>query len=208
MKGRSIAFIVVLSAFCVTAPAAVAQTLEVTPHLGLHMPVGLLLEGRDQTDNSFVRRRQLGATSIGARLALNALPRFTMEMAASYSPGLVAVTDRDATVDLGGHVFMGHLKGLYRFAKSESGWSFWGGGGPGIVSRYGEGWVGTRGTTDVAAVIAGKARLGKLNSNKAFILAIEDYITRAAFQNTNTSARARIHHDVVYSFGMSIPIAK
>lgn len=184
------------------------QRIDITPHFGMHMPVGLLLEGRDQTDNSFVRRRQLGAISIGARFTLHATERFHLESNTTYSPSLVAVTDRTRTVDLGGRVFMGHLKGLYRFAQVESGWSFWGGTGFGLVSRHGEGWAGMKGTTDAAVVLAGKARLAKLNSSKSFILAIEDYVTRAAFQNTNASASPRIHHDVVYSFGMSIPLTR
>jgi hypothetical protein len=172
------------------------------------MPVGLLLEGRDQTDNSFVRRRQLGAISIGARLTLRATERFHLESNTTYSPSLVAITDRSTTVDLRGRVVMGHIKGLYRMAKIPSGWSFWGGAGVGVVSRHGEGWNGMNGTTDAALVLAGKARLGRLNSDKSFILAVEDHVTRAAFGNTNASARPRIHHDVVYSFGMSIPLMR
>jgi hypothetical protein len=174
----------------------------------MHLPVGLLLEGRDQNDNSFVRRRQLGAISVGARLTLRVHDRVSLETNSTYSPGLVAITDRTRTVDLGGRVFMGNIKALYRFAETQSRWSFWGGSGVGVVSRYGEGWDGTTGTTDAALVLAGKARLRRLNSNKAFILAVEDYVTRAAFRNTNASASPRIHHDVVYSFGMSIPLSK
>ncbi len=207
MKGGRIAVISLFAAACLT-PQLDAQTVEFVPHFGLHMPVGLLMEGRDQTDNSFVRRRQLGATSVGARLAIRPNARLSIETNATYSPGLVAITDRDATVDLGGRVLMGNIKGMYRFARSKSGWSFFGGSGVGLVSRHGDGWANTAGTTDFAIVFAGKARLGKLNSNKAFILAIEDYVTRAAFRGTNASAEPRIHHDVVYSFGMAIPLTK
>jgi hypothetical protein len=207
MKGGRIALIAVVAA-CVAPSATHAQKAEVTPHLGMHMPVGLLLEGRDQTDNSFVRRRQLGAISIGARFTVLLHERFAIESNTTYSPGLVAITDRDRTVDLGGRVFMGHVKGLFRIAQTESRWSFWAGSGVGLVSRHGDGWDGTGGTTDAALVLAGKARLRRLNSNKAFILAVEDYVTRAAFLNTNASASPRIHHDFVYSFGMSIPLTR
>ena len=207
MKGGRIAIIAVVAA-CVAPPVTHAQTVEVTPHFGMHMPVGLLLEGRDQTDNSFVRRRQLGAISIGARFTVLLHERFALESNTTYSPGLVAITDRDRTVDLGGRVLMGHVKGLFRVAQTESRWSFWAGSGVGLVSRHGDGWDGTGGTTDAALVLAGKARLRRLNSNKAFTLAVEDYVTRAAFLNTNASASPRIHHDFVYSFGMSIPLTR
>jgi hypothetical protein len=207
MKRGSIA-VVAVAAACIAAPSVNAQTLEFTPHVGMHMPVGLLLEGRDENDNSYARRRQLGAISIGARLTLRATEWLNIEGNGTYSPSLVAITDRTRTVDLGGRVLMGNLKAMYRFAEIPSGWSFWGGAGAGVVGRHGEGWNGTAGTTDAALVLAGKARLGKLNSSKAFILAIEDYVTRAAFQNTNASADPRIHHDVVYSFGMAIPLTR
>lgn len=207
MKGGSIAVLAV-AVTCLATPRLNAQTVEVTPHVGMHMPVGLLLEGRDQTDNTYARRRQLGAISIGARVTLRATASFSLEGNGTLSPSLVAITDSVRTVDLGGRVLMGSLKAMYRFSEIPSGWSFWGGAGAGIVGRNGDGWNGTRGTTDAALVLAGKARLGKLNSSKAFILAIEDYVTRASFGNTNASAQPRIHHDVVYSFGMAIPLTK
>ena len=206
MKLVTLAFIAV-AALAVTDTAR-GQKIEITPHLGMHMAVGLLLEGRDVTDNSFVRRRQLGAVTLGARFTLHATDRFHIESNTTYSPGLVAVTDREQTVDLRGRVFMGHVKGLYRFAQIEDSWSFWVGTGMGVVSRHGDGWSGMRGTTDAALVLAGKARLARLDSNKSFVLAIEDYVTRAAFENTNATANPRIHHDVVYSFGMSIPLTR
>ncbi|HEX6066826.1 MAG TPA: hypothetical protein VFZ04_21470 [Longimicrobiales bacterium] len=199
--------VIALAAFA-GADVAQSQTIEITPHLGMHMPVGLLLEGRDETDNSFVRRRQLGAITVGARFTLHATERFHLESNTTYSPSLVAITDRTQTVDLRGRVFMGHVKALYRFAQISSGWSFWGGTGLGVVSRHGDGWADMRGTTDAALVLAGKARLARLNSSKSFVLAVEDYVTRAAFENTNASTSPRIHHDVVYSFGMSIPLTR
>lgn len=206
---RSIALAAFLVTACALPRTSPAQTVEFVPHFGLHMPVGLLVEGRDQTDDSFYRRRQLGAASIGMRLALRPSARFSVEATTAYSPGLVAVTDRDATVDLGGRVFLGNVKGMFRFARSsEHGWAFFAGSGVGLVNRHGAGWAGTHGTTDFAVVFAGKARLRKLNSNKAFILAIEDYVTRASFTGINADAAPRIHHDVVYSFGMAIPLTR
>lgn len=205
---RVLAAVVLTCSLGLVTSSAWAQQVVLTPHIGMHMPVGLLLEGRDQTDDSFLRLRQLGAISVGARLTLQASQRFQLESAGTYTPGLVAVTDHTRTVDLRGRVFMTHVKGLYRFARIDSGWSFWGGSGVGLVSRHGEGWDGLAGTTDAALVLAGKARMARVNSNKSFILAVEDYVTRAAFENTNTSARPRTHHDVVYSFGMSIPLTR
>lgn len=208
MKGCVVVTIAAAIA-CVIPDSLTAQSWEVTPHVGLHTAVGLLLEGRDPTDNSLLRRRQLGATSIGVRLAFRTAGRLGFETNATYSPSLIAITDREATRDLGGRVFMGNIKALYRVAGDmrKGDWTFHAGPGVGVVHRYGEGWNGTDGTTDLAMVLAGRGRLARLNSNKAFIFTIEDYVTRAAFR-TNAEAEPRIHHDVVYSLGMSIPLAR
>jgi hypothetical protein len=196
-------------ALCHMPKAATAQTFEITPNLGMHMPLGLLMEGTDPVDNSLLRRRQLGAVTIGGRIALRT-PRITIESSGTFSPGLVAITDREATRDLTSLVFMGNVKALYRIAgqMQHGHWSFHAGPGMGVLHRYGEGWDDTAGTTDVAFVMAGRARLARLNSNKAFMFTVEDYVTRAAFRGSIEDARPRMHHDVIYSFGMSIPISR
>ena len=210
MKAGSIVVLAcAVIAVCAAPAIATAQTLEFTPHFGMHVPVGLLMEGVDQTDNSFIKRRQLGATSIGARVSLRTAGAFIFESSATYSPSLVAITDRDRTVDLHGRVFMGNLKALVRLHGERRGpWSFYAGPGMGVVHRHGEGWAGTKGLTDAALVLAGRARLGQLKSNKAFIFTVEDYVTRAAFAGTTEQSEPRIHHDVVYSFGMSFPLTR
>ena len=112
--------------------------------------------------------------------------------------------------DLGSRVFMGNVKTLFRVAgKMQHGhWSFHAGPGVGVVHRFGEGWNDTGGTTDVAFVMAGRGRLARLHSAKAFIFTVEDYVTSAAFRGSVADAQPRMHHDVVYSFGMSITITR
>jgi hypothetical protein len=196
-------------ALCHMPKNAAAQTFEITPNFGMHMPVGLLMEGTDPADNSLLRRRQLGALTIGARIALRA-SRVTIESSGTFSPGLVAITDREATRDLGSRVFMGNVKTLFHLAGQSQGghWSFHAGPGVGVVHRFGEGWNDTAGTTDVALVIAGRGRLARLSSSKAFVFTVEDYVTRAAFRGSIGDAQPRMHHDVVYSFGMAIPVSR
>ncbi len=209
MKRASLLLAGCAIALCHLPKAATAQTFEITPSFGMHMPVGLLAEGTDPADNSLLRRRQLGALAIGSRIALRAA-RFTIESSGTFSPGLVAITDRDATRDLTSFVFMGNVKALYRIAgKTERGhWSFHAGPGVGMLHRSGDGWDGTSGTTDVAFVMAARGRLGRLSSDKAFIFNVEDYVTRAAFRGSIGDLGPRMHHDVIYSVGMSIPISR
>lgn len=209
MKG-GITVLMAVAALAASADRADAQTIELAPNFGMHMPIGLLMEGTDPADNSLARRRQLGATSIGARLSVRTAGRLTFETSATYSPGLVAITDRTRTQDLGGRVLMANAKILYRIHGEMAGGavSLHAGSGLGVVHRYGEGWSGTAGTTDGAVIIAGRGRLSRLNSDKAFIFTVEDYVTRAAFRGTNAEAAPRVHHDVVYSFGISIPLMR
>jgi hypothetical protein len=209
--GVRTAVIFAATALLLVPHSAAAQNFEFVPHLGMHMPVGLLLEGKDLTDNeSLARRRQLGATSIGARVAFRTSGRFTIETSATYSPSLVAITDHERTQDLGSRVLMSNAKVLYHVAgeRGRGRWSFHAGPGVGIVHRYGEGWTGASGTTDMAIVLAGRGRLATVDSNKAFLFTVEDYVTRAAFRGTNADADPRIHHDVIYSLGFSIPLTR
>lgn len=207
--GRSTVYAVLLAAGLMPG-AARAQVLEVSPTVGMYIPVGLLVEGHDITDNSFVRRRQLGALLIGASLGLRPTRTLGVEATATYSPTMVAITDRDSTLDISGNVLMASLRGVARvsgrFARGS--WGFYVSPGVGLVRRHGVAWSDSRGTTDAAVVLAGGARLGRLNSAKAFRFDVTNYVTRASFDHSTERSAPRIHHDVVWSFGIALPITR
>jgi hypothetical protein len=183
-----------------------AQMVELTPHTGMYTPVGLLVEGVAETDNSFVRRKQLGSLMIGTRMTMRANHTFGLEGSLAYSPSLVAITDRDQTVDVGGAVTFASIRPVLRVhgTAARGMWSFHLAPGVGLVHRSGSAWNGTSGTTDRAFVLAGGWRLGR--SRSAFRFDIEDYITRAAFHDASVRSAPRLHHDVIWSFGLSIPM--
>ena len=185
-----------------------AQMVEFTPHTGMYTPVGLLVEGVAETDNSFFRRKQLGSLMIGTRMALRANHTFGLEGSLAYTPSLVAITDRDQTVDVGGAVTLASLRPVLRVhgRVAQGMWSFHLAPGVGLVHRSGSAWNGTGGTTDRAFVLAAGWRLGR--SNSAFRFDIEDYITRAAFRDASVLSAPRLHHDVIWSFGLSIPMTR
>ena len=204
--GRAIFVLLILASF--QPQTARAQQFEFTPNIGMYIPVGLLVEGRDITDNSFVRRRQLGALIIGARIGTHPTRTFGVEGSATFSSTMVAITDRDSTLDISANVIMASARGVARVsgAFARGAWGFYVSPGVGLVRRNGTAWSSTAGTTDGALVLAAGARLGRLNSSKAFRFDVENYITRAAFHHPTTESRPRIHHDVVWSLGMSLPI--
>lgn len=187
-----------------------AQVVEITPHAGMYTPVGVLVKGVAASDNSFFRRKQLGAVMVGARMTMRAGHTFGLESSLAYSPSQVAVTDRERTVDIGSPVTLASIRPVVRvngkIARGE--WSFHLAPGVGLVHRSGSAWTGTSGTTDGAFVLAGGWRLGRANSAKAFRFDIEDYITRAAFRDATVHSEPRIHHDIVWSFGLSIPVTR
>ena len=185
-----------------------AQIVEFTPHTGMYTPVGLLVEGVAETDNSFFRRKQLGSLMIGTRMALRANHTLGLEGSLAYTPSLVAITDRDQTVDVGGAVTFASLRPVLRVhgRVAQGMWSFHLAPGVGLVHRSGSAWNGTGGTTDRAFVLAAGWRLGR--SNSAFRFDIEDYITRAAFRDASVLSAPRLHHDVIWSFGLSIPMTR
>jgi hypothetical protein len=187
-----------------------AQVFEVTPHFGMYTPVGLLVKGVDATDESRFQRRQLGGVMIGGRMALRTNHTFGLEASAAFAPAQVAITDRSRTVDLGGSVTFASVRSVVRVHGSVKGgeWSFHLGPGAGVVHRAGAAWDQTNGATDGALVLTGGGRLGRLNSGKAFRFDVEDYVTRAAFHDGTVLSEARVHHDVIWSFGMSIPLTR
>ena len=184
------------------------QEIEVTPSIGMYIPVGLLVEGHDVTDNSAVRRRQLGALLIGASIGLNTTRTLGIELSGTYSPTMVAITDRDSTLDISAGVLMASLRGVARVSGkfSRGRWGFYVAPGIGVVRRHGVAWSESAGTTDRAVVLAGGARLGKLNSSRAFRFDVTNYITRASFEHSTERSPPRIHHDVVWSFGVALPV--
>lgn len=209
MTGRGKLLLVACAAFLVPG-AARAQVIEITPKVGMYIPVGLLVEGRDITDNSFVRRRQLGALLIGASIGLRPTRTLGVEVVGSYVPTMVAITDRDSTLDIRSNVMMASIRGVARVSgkMSRGEWGFFVAPGIGVVRRHGVAWSESAGTTDRALVIAGGARLGKLNSSSAFRFDVTDYITRASFEHSTERSAPRIHHDVVWSFGIAVPITR
>ena len=210
MSGIQRAAIALLFVMAFQPTSATAQQFEFTPNIGMYIPVGLLVEGRDVTDDSFVRRRQLGALIIGARLGTRPTRTFGVETSATYSSTLVAITDRDSTLDIKSNVLLASVRGVARvsgtFARGE--WGFYVAPGVGVVRRNGVAWNSTQGTTDGAIVLAAGARLGRLRSAKAFRFGVENYITRADFDHSTTESPPRIHHDVVWSFGIAMPLGQ
>lgn len=172
--------------------------------------MGVLVDGTDPRDNSHFRRRQLGALSTGARLALRANSMFGVESSFMFSPSQVAITDRLHTVDIAGPVALASVRGVFKvngeIAKGR--WSFHLAPGIGLVHRYGDAWAGSSSFTDMAYVVAAGWRLGRLHSSRAFRFDIEDYVTRFSFNHPETPTNARLHHDVMWSFGLAIPVTR
>lgn len=189
--------------------SANAQKVEFTPVLGMYTPMGLLVEGRDPVDNSLFRRRQLGALSTGARIGLRTSNMFGIESSFMISPSQVAITDRTRTTDIAGPVALASIRGVFKVngELGQGAWSFHLAPGLGVVHRYGSAWQSSSSQTDRAYVLAAGWRLGRLHSDRAFRFDVEDYVTRFSFNNSDTQpTSARLHHDVMWSFGLAIPV--
>lgn len=182
------------------------RRFETTPVLAMYLPVGVLMDGIDRMDRTPMRRRQIGAASVGARLAWRTNRTFGLEGSLIYAPSLVAVTDESTTRDLGGRVLLMSARAVVRTRESSGGWAFHAAPGLGLVNRHGPAWSRTSGTTDVAAVLAAGLRLRVPELRGSFRFELEDYVTRTGFDHPRESSRSSVHHDMLWSFGYVIPL--
>ncbi|MBI4544919.1 MAG: hypothetical protein HY703_06985 [Gemmatimonadetes bacterium] len=189
----------------VLAPSSV---FEVSPHVGLYVSVGALVDEPARGAVGEDRRRHVGSPVVGARMALRTNRLLRLEGSVGYSAGLVAVTDSASTRDWGAGVAFASLRGLLgiRSPARRGQWSIHGLSGIGVVSRHGAAWSGTRGTTDAALVVGAGAGLSLARSRGNFRLELEDYITEAEFARAGGRTRGRVHHDILWSIGFSYPL--
>jgi hypothetical protein len=187
------------------APSRVAAQLEISPALGIYMPVGALIE--DDVSNGGEVRRQLGAPLIAFRLTAWPRARLRLEGSAAFSPSQVAVSRAGSTADFASGVMLASARAVVAIGSRTATWAFHAGAGLGVVSRGGSVWADTRGTTAPVAVLAAGARTGVRQTSLAIRLELEDYVASAQLdRGLPTETRARIHHDLLWSLGISVPV--
>jgi hypothetical protein len=179
-------------------PTSQAITLELTPFLGMYVPLGSLVA------DSMVRLRPVGALAAGSRIAAVWSERFALEGSIVWSPNLVAQSDWKQTLDLEGGFWAASLKARVRIAspQHELVWSV----SPGValLQRYGSAWRDLFGTADVGLVLGGAARYHAGNSLE-LVFDFENYVTRTGYvDRSGLHYGGHLHHDLIWSVGATI----
>jgi len=191
-------------------PAA-AQTditparIEITPTIGMYVPVGVLIKG--DVANGGETRQQVAAGLIGFRIAAWPTRRLGLEGGVTFSPSQVAVSSSTGTTDVTGSVVLANARAVVALSPRAALWAFHVGAGAGVVRRAGSAWQTTFGGTAPALVLAFGARSRMRRSAVAMRLELEDYILFDQFdQGAPNQTGARVHHDITWSLGVTVPI--
>jgi hypothetical protein len=190
------------------APEIPVQTQarwEITPHLGMYIPTGLLTTDVGSPNGEF--RRQVMTGGLGARAALRIAKRLRLEAAAFYSRSMVAIADNSEVVDVPAGVLMASAGTVLQVGGTHrGGWNLHLAPGVGVIVRHGAAWKGSSGNIDPAFVMAGGARAPLGKSGMAFRIDVQDYMSRAQFVTPESgTTRGRVLHDLVLTTGVVIP---
>lgn len=223
---RSVARVLVaacLAPMVLTSPAKAQQAgrIEVTPVVGLYLPVGTLIEVVDPGSGLGVKFEQQTAFTVGGRVAYWLSPQVALEGAVGYVPGDIKLTivgtgqTPDPSQTEGGRVlaFSGRVR--YRVAAGRPAFHVLG--GVSVVSRYGNLWdllqqngITITGRTDVGAVLGVSLSL-PVSPGFDFRADIEDHVHQAKFtlddgMNPPENTDSRWQNDLVLSVGLAIQL--
>ena len=180
--------------------------VRLSPVLALSLPFG-----GPFINESYLHKQQVTSAILGARVEVAVKPFLGFEVGLGAGRGLVAVRDSTNRVrDIPATVYLSSAKAvLWVNPHIKDGIVMHVASGLGFIGRTGRAWRDTRPSGIVPAwVVAfgGDARLSRRGPLE-FRFELEDYISTAQFNvGLPTQTRALLHHDIVWSLGISFPI--
>jgi hypothetical protein len=192
----------------VVGPASAAAQVELVPAIGFYNPIGGWTQQEDDGTGYPPLRRQLGTAIFALRLSVPLSSRVAVQAGFGVTPSQVAVSTASGTVDINAGVYLGSARVQFTAATFTDGpkhdrvrWDFLLGLGAAVVHRAGTAWENTSGVTAPALVLEGGFAVGM------FRLMLEDYVSWAQFNGGQPNqTRARMHHDLVGSFGFTLKL--
>ena len=183
-------------------PANATAQLMLTPILGVYVPIANLYE----VPGSIGTAKQKTSFIGGARLMVSASGKLGIEGGVLYGPAGISVTTTAGTVSRSANITLAHLRLVYVLNSEWAAVNVYIAGGAALVKRGGEAFQDVEGLTDVGGNLA-LGTIFRLGSAFRARLEIEDYIyqTEFTFPDGETSG-PRLQNDVVFTFGVSIPI--
>jgi hypothetical protein len=162
-------------------------------------------------DERSLHKQQVTSAILSARLDYTATMSLGVEWGVSAGRGLVAVRDSNNSVhDIPGTILLSNLKGvLWLNPKIKNGIMVHVASGMGLIGRSGKVWQDTKPKGISPAWVIGLGGNAKLTPKGPveFRFELEDYVSQAQFNvGLPTQTRALLHHDLVWSLGLSFPI--
>lgn len=203
----------------VFAPATgLAQQTDVGLNIAFYVPFGSLVEsGVKSSPATFYQQRLQATPALGGNITVWTSDHIGFSASFSVSPADVAVTDTTGTHDHSSTVVLAGARVIYAFTpllfKPPAGhreipWSFYVGGGLGVVSRSGSVWTYSSGLTAPALLLDVGVRTA-MGGRSILRFDVEDYISQAQFdKGLPTETESRIHHDFLFSITLSYRVKR
>lgn len=186
-----------------TGPLRAQAQAEFGIRGGLYLPVGAVIE-QGAAGSKLLQKHQLGAGFLAILGKARVVGRLAVEGDLVFSPSMVAVRDSTGVRDRSAPVVLASLRTVLALGSSRSAFA---GTGIGVVRRHGEVWAGTRGTTLPALVLVAGWQAPQKKGLPAARLQVEDHVSRVAFdQAFPNQTRERLHHELLWSVGLMIPL--
>ena len=204
----------------VAMPATLAAgqvAVEVTPVVGLYLPLADMIDQYDQSSGIGLRTTQRVAFTVGGRVGIWLGPRLALEASGTYAASEVhvEVTPIGSGTEQGSVTTLS-LRAVYRLgAPGRRGPRWYLLGGVAVLDRRGDYWdnitaagIATKGLTDASAVLGGGIALA-VGGPWALRIEVEDhaYVAEFTFDDGVAPPEAterRLQQDLVLSVEMSL----
>jgi len=181
--------------------------VRISPVVGLSLPFG-----GPFINESWLHKQQVTSAILGGRIDVAMVPFLGLELGVGAGRGLVAVRDSSNQVrDIPATIYLSSAKAvLWVNPHIRDGIVMHVASGMGLIGRSGKAWRDTKPSSGAVpawiVALGGDARLSRRGPME-FRFELEDYITSAQFNvGLPTQTRALLHHDIVWSLGVSFPI--
>jgi hypothetical protein len=180
--------------------------VRLSPVLALSLPFG-----GPYINESWLHKQQVTSAILGGKIDVALVPFLGLELGVGAGRGLVAVRDSTNRVrDIPATLYLSSAKAvLWINPHIKDGVIMHVSSGVGLIGRTGKAWRDTRpsgAATAWVVALGGDARLSRRGPME-FRFELEDYISTAQFNvGLPTETRPLLHHDIVWSLGVSFPI--
>ena len=199
---RIIAF--VAAVVLLPSPSVAQSSIQITPRVGMYVPVGFLARPSSDMDATFRQKHQVGTIAAGISAAVHRGP-YKLEAGIDYSPSLVAVLDDRGTRDISSHVTLMNVR-VGRTFKVDADWTVDVAAGGGLISRSGEAWETTSSTLDRAFTVAIGGSF-EIVPGIAFRAGADWYLSRLTYTDSTVPPQhTPLRQDLFFRTGVAIPV--